>query len=85
MTSCSPGFSPVIAACTSSRSWARSAWWLTSADSSATYAVSSSMADAFPARRRRWHSFRATANSQGRSLSGSRSSPALAAAMTNVS
>ena len=85
MTSRSPGFSPSIAALTSSASSARSVATPTSAVWLGRSPASSRADRAFPARSRRRHSLRATAYSQARSFPGSRRLWSLAAATRNVS
>ena len=76
---------PASAAQTSSRISACSSPAPRSAVSSVTSADSSSGVAESRVRSCRWHSFRATAYSQGRSRSGSRSAPTFSAVMTNVS
>ena len=85
MTSRSVGFRPPAASSSRPRSSARSVSSPTSGAWSATSGASSRADVGFLARRMRRHSFRATAYSQARSRSGSRSPASRDAAMTNVS
>ena len=85
ITSCSPALSPATAARIRARDSARSASPPTSTLSSGCSGRSSSVGASFLDLSRCRHSFRATANSQARRHSGSRSLASFEAAMTNVS
>ena len=85
MISRSPGLSPPSAERTSPRKSCCSAPVPTAGASSARSPASSSGLAEARSRRRRRHSFLATAYSQGRSRSGSRRPPSFAAAMMKVS